>query len=61
MLDNEFQWALKPADCHKRAKKLQESGSCNFFMHSEDYPSLGCSCCDTYEPVADAKNNYSVF
>jgi len=30
-------------------------------MHSDDYPVQGCSCCDTFEPIADKVHNYSIF
>jgi hypothetical protein len=56
-----YQWALKPADCSKRALELQKKGKCNFFMHSDDHPVRGCSCCDQYEPVADKKDNFSIY
>lgn len=59
--ENMYQWAEYPIECAARAIELQKAGSCNFFMHSDDFPVQGCSCCDLYEPVADTKLNYSIF
>jgi len=60
-LENEYQWALTPLECSKRAIELQKKGTCNFFMHSDDHPVQGCSCCDLYEPVADKTHQFSIF
>jgi hypothetical protein len=52
---------MKAEECQKRAKEVQKEGSCNFFMHSDDYPVEGCYCCDLYEPVADTDYNNNIF
>lgn len=59
--DNQYRWALTPKECSARAVALQKTGSCNFYMHSDDFPVEGCACCDQYEPVADKVHNYNIF
>jgi len=56
-----YNWGKKAEECHTRAKEVQKAGTCNFFMHSDDYPVEGCYCCDLYEPVADTDYNYNIF